>query len=263
MSDLILGTSNIDYHKNVTHLSSSALKTLLADPAKFEREYILGQKENIERDVFVEGSFVHALILEPQKVAEEYAVFSGLRKQGKLWDEFKVQNPGKTLISAGQLMRCEALVNSYSSMPVALELLKDGLPEHNMVSEVLGVPMKARADFIKPGHFIVDVKTTSMPSDIDIFRQTVKDYKYQLSAALYCQIAFDTYGAIHDFYWLVLSKDDKQCHVYKASSDTLAEGAGMVTKALVLYKKCKESNKWIAEQPKVSYDTKEYEIGEV
>lgn len=260
---LILGTSNADYHADSSRLSSSSIKTLLQDPARFHREYVLGQREQMQSDAFLEGTLTHALLLEPHKLIEEYAVYPGLKKQGNAWETFKEANKDKTIVRASQMLRCQELYKAAAALPVAMNLLSNGLPEHNMVSDILRVPVKARADYIKPGEYIVDVKTTSMPSDADIFRQTIQDYKYQLSAALYCQIAFDTYGTLHDFYWVVLSKDDKQCHVYKASTETLAEGAALYTKALVLYKKCKESNNWVAEMPKKDYDTKEYEIKEL
>lgn len=259
---LILGTDNASYHANTTHLSSSAIKVLLKDPAQFHREYVLGQRVQITSDAFTEGSLVHTLILEPDQIGQ-YAIFSGLKKAGTAWEIYKKLHTDKTIVRVTQMLRCQELYKSYAALPVAVNLLKDTLSEHNMIGNILKVPVKARADAIKPGHYIVDVKTTSMPSDPDIFKQTIQDYSYQLSAALYCQIALETYGVPHDFYWLVLSKDDKQCHVYKASTETLAEGTAMYTKALVTYKKCKESNIWLAEQSKIDYSDKEYEIQEL
>lgn len=264
MSSAILGVSNADYHSNTTHLSSSALKTLLKSPEQFYREYILGIKDNSEKPQFVEGSLTHCLILEPHKVMQEYAVFPGLRKAGAKYEEFLTLNPSRTIVSAGQMLRCQALFNAYTAMPVALELMNNTLPESNMVGSILDIAVKARADAISPERaVIIDVKTTSMPSDAEFFKQTIQDYAYDLSAALYCEIARQTYGKLFDFYWLVLSKADQQCHIYKASTETLSRGTAKVTQALVLYKKCLASGLWIANQPSQQYNTREYEIEEI
>jgi len=249
MSTLI-GSSNLDYHANRTHLSSSNLKMLLKHPDQFYQEWVMGQKvEQEERAVFTEGSFVHTLILEPEKVAE-YVVFPGLRKSGKVWEEFKAANPGKTILSAPQVNRCEALYQSYKNTKVALELVQNGLAEHTMLSSILDVPVKARADYIVPGKYIVDVKTTSAPTDIEMFKLTIEQYQYDLSAALYCQIAFDNFNTLHDFYFVVLSKEDGGCAVYKASSNTLSMGAAKVTQSIVKYKKGLATGNWL-EQAKV------------
>lgn len=256
----ILGMSNLEYHADRLHLSSSSLKTLIQSPEQFFQEYILNQRPQSSADHFTEGSFMHTLILEPELISQ-YAIFPGLRKAGAAWEQFKKDNEGKQILSMPQKMKCEKLYESYAAMSVATSLISGGIPEHNMTSTILGVPVKARADYIVPARrCIIDVKTTSMPSGKDSFAQTIQQYKYDLSAALYCQIAHDTYGHLFDFYWLVLSKDDKQCHVYKASTDTLSAGAALVTKALVLYKKCLNSGIWVANQKEISYDTNQYEV---
>lgn len=257
-------STNAEYHANRSHLSSSTLKQLLHNPEQFHQEWILGNKPpEQDQAKFSEGSFVHSLILEPEKISQ-YAIFPGLRKQGAEYESFKAANPGKTILSMPQVNRCETLARSYQSMPAATALLKTGLAEHSMTGTVLGVPVKARADWIDPDRgVLVDVKTTALMTDIDLFRGTVEQFSYELSAALYCEIAYQTYGKIFDWYWLVLSKDDKQCAIYKASSDTLSKGSAMVTKAIVKYKQCLKTGIWSSDAPKIDYSTSEYEILEV
>lgn len=263
MSSLILGSSNADYHSNKSHLSSSQLKSILKDPGKYHNDYILGNKINEEKAAFSEGSFVHTLVLEPHKV-NGYAVFNGLRKAGAAYEAFKAANPNKIILSIAQVNRCEALVKSYSAHTCATQLFQNGLPEHNMVGEILGVQVKARGDYVTPSaDVIVDLKTSAMPTDKDIFRGTVLEYGYALSAALYCEIYRQTYGRLCDFYWVVLSKADGQCAVYKASTETLSNGAAEVTRAIVLYKKCLASGVWAHEQPKKDFNTNTYEIEEI
>lgn len=264
MSNILTGSTNVEYHANKTHLSGSNLKMLLKAPQQFYVERILGQGEQQEeRDVFSEGSFVHSLVLEPDQMAH-YAVFSGLRKAGAAWEQFKEANKGKTILSMPQVNRCEALAKSALAMPTAIKMLSKGCAEHTMVADILGVLCKARADWINiEDGYILDVKTTAMPSDKDVFAQTVSEYEYALSAALYCQIAYEVYGKLFDFYFLVLSKADKGANIYKASSDLLSFGAARMTTALVLYKQCQQSGIWSLQQPKKDFNNSNYEIEEI
>lgn len=269
------GSSNAEYHANRTHLSSSQLKLILKDPGQFHQEVVLGLKPpQEEKAAFTEGSFVHTLILEPDKVTSDYAVFPGMRRAGKEYEKFKEDNVGKTIITVPQVQRCEKLFASFKKHPMAMELIKNGQAEESYVAELQGIPCKARVDYIVSNRYIVDVKTTSMPSDVELFRQTVSQYGYDLSAALYKQIAevssevktndfpIHSYGYRYDFYWLVLSKTDYQCHVYKASQKTMQQGQIQVAKALNLYKKCTESGIWELNQPLIVAPTA-HEVEEV
>lgn len=255
----LLNSSNEAYHANKSHLSSSNLKQLLKDPAAFKREKIDGiREEQSDKSHFIEGTLTHTLILEPADISS-YAVFPGLRKAGNAWEAFKVEHAHKRIVSITQMLRAEKLYKAYAAMDVATKLVSNGLPEHTMLGSIMGVDLKARADYIVPGQYIVDVKTTSMPSGVDYFNETVTQYGYGLSAALYCDLADQTYAAKHDFYWLVLSKDDGQCHIYKAGP-SLVIGALEVRRSLALYKKCLASGIWEIEQPHQTFDTASYEI---
>lgn len=259
----LIGSSNADYHANKTHLSSSGLKLLLQSPEQFYNDFVLGQRQEQEKAVFDEGSFTHTLILEPAKI-NEYAIFPGLRKQGAAWEYFKGDNAGKKILSAPQVARCESLARAYQSLPAALKLLEVGISEHTMVSSLLDVPVKARADRINiEAGYIVDIKTTSMPSDLECFKATIEQYRYELSAALYAAIASEVYKKEFDFYWLVLSKADNGCEIYKASQATLAAGAALYKRALMLYKKCMTNNSWTLDTPLKEFDKLNYEILEV
>lgn len=264
MGNLFQGTSNEAYHADTTHLSSSALKLLLKDPAQFKHEYVDGYRRSISSTAFEEGTLTHALILEPHIIETEYAIYEGLRKAGKLFEEFVENNPNKRIISIAQMTRAERLFAAYSALPVATKLVSGGLSEHSMNGSIIGVPVKSRADYINvTDGYIVDVKTTSGPTDIEAFRASCLQYCYDLSAALYCDIAAQVYGKLFDFYFVVLSKTDWQCAVYKASSEFLTQGNVGVTTALVLYKKCLESGVWQLTQPRKDFSTADYEIEEV
>jgi hypothetical protein len=242
--------SNSDYHADKTRLSSSSLKILLESPERFYNEVILGQRENKESNAFDEGSFVHALILEPEIIAEEFAFFDGMRKAGKDWEDFKAANPGKVLLSKPQRTRCNYYWESYKRNKAAIALIKDGEAEHTICEDLKGIPLKVRTDYINVEKgYIADVKTSGFPVDIDSFRITIDQYKYQLSAALYCAIAKEHYGKDFDFYFIAIAKKEVDCQVYKISADMMRRGNQMMNKAISIYNKCKETGIWKRDEP--------------
>lgn len=255
---------NKAYHSDYTVLSSSMLKTILENPQKFEFEYITGQRADSSAPHFIEGSYVHSLILEPEKTELEYAIYDGFVKRGAAYDTFSAANHDKTVISAPQKQKCLKLLEAYNARPEAMSLIKDGHAEHMLTSTILDVPVKCRADYIniKEG-YIVDVKTTGELSGPEMFQYTIAKYKYDLSAALYCQIALNNFDKLFDFYWIVISKQDHQCHVYKASTKSLSEGTAQYIAALVTYRKCKESGIWTKKQATKDLSTANYEIQEI
>jgi len=238
--------SNADYHKDRVYLSSSNLKTILTDLAKFHKEKILGIYEKQEhKTYFDEGSLTHAMILEPDKVSRDFAFFPGWTKAGGLYEQFVLDNPKKTIISVPQKARCDQYVEAFRRNKTAVNLIRNGLAEHTVCVDILGVPIKIRTDYINVDEgYIVDVKTSSMPVDVDSFRYIVGKYQYDLSAALYLMVAEEFYGKPFDFYFPAIAKKDSVCEVFKLSQASRTKGELQVSKAIQIYKKCKETGIW-------------------
>ena len=260
-----LDITNKEYHSDTQYLSSSNLKLILKSPEQFYKEKILGQKVIEEKPAFDEGSYAHGLILEPEKVAEEFAIYDGWKKQGKVFEEFKQNNQSKIILSKAQDFKVKKWVESYKKREVAVSLLSNGYAEHTICSSILEVPIKVRADYINIDKgYIVDIKTTGYESGSDIFKFIISEFGYDLSAALYCQVAHDVYNKLFDFYFIVISKADYECHVYKASADTLNKGHSLVNKAIIKYKKCLATNNWTNTIKSVNvFYEQNYEILEV
>ena len=243
--------SNDKYHAEQKHMSSSNLKMLLKDTQKFYKEKILGEREPLKGAFLDEGNYAHSLILEPHLIPEEYLFFEGNRKAGKDWKAFEAENKDsdKIILSAPQKLRVENWVESYKKRPEAVDLVSGSDKEYSLFSEMLGVPLKVRADVINiEKGFIADVKTTASDPDVDTFKFTVEQYGYALSAALYVDMFSRKYDKPFDFYFIVLGKRTMTCEVYKASDLTLGKGRKKVLDAVKIYKSCMESGKWDNEQ---------------
>jgi exodeoxyribonuclease VIII len=262
------GVSNADYHADRNYLSSSAYKLLLKSAKEFESKYILEtvEEEQKENPAFSEGSLVHSYILEPHLVDKEYAFFPGFRKAGVEFQKFKAKNRDKTIISASQKTRCLKCVDNYNENDAAVALVDGGFPEHTICGDFMGINSKVRTDYINVEKgYIADVKTTAWGSDQATFRDTVLRYRYDLSAVLYAEICKQYYGKDFDFYFIVLSKKEPTCDVFKLSEKSYDKGYQDLVKAAKKYKQCKESGIWLDESDiaKKEINNSEYEILEV
>lgn len=238
--------TNEAYHADCSHLTSSQLKLVLEDPAAFKRQYIDGVREEVKKAYFDEGSYVHSLILEPHKVAEQYAFFEGFRKAGHEWQGFLKGNQGRTILSAPQKFRSEKLFSAFNKRPEAAAMLEGSKTEHIGTATHMDLAVKARADIVNfERSFVADVKTTSEPTGPDFFKMTIDMYAYDLSAAHYLNV----FGPEFSYYWIVLSKADDMCSIYKASKETLMKGRLKLTRAMDAYKQCMASGVWAKQSP--------------
>lgn len=228
------------------------LKLLLKDAKAFDAKWHRNEGNNEDKEAFQDGSLVHSMILEPHLVAVEYAFYPGLRRVGAAFEAFKVANPGKRILTEAQRLRAIKYVDAYTKNLAAVQLISGGSPEHTVEGTVLEVACKARFDYVNFDQgYVLDVKTTGMPSGREIFRDAIKAYGYDLSAALYLELAEKQYGKSFKWYFVVISKTDLDCKVYSLSEETLRTGKAFLYSALVKYKRCKESGLWL-DTPQVS-----------
>lgn len=247
MKVLVPGINNVtnkSYHSDKNWLSSSSLKKLLKSPAQFYKELTEPQPES-DNVNFLEGSYTHSLILEPEKIEEEYAVFEGIRKQGKEFEQFKEEHSDKSILSKPQRSRCLAYKRAYDANSHAVELIAGGEPEHTICGKILDVPIKVRFDYLNvAGGYGVDIKTSSFPVDRESFARTCFQYGYGLSAALYLTLAEDYYKKKLDFYFIAIAKQELDCQVFRLSKETRMRGEADMIKALKIYKQCIETGVW-------------------
>lgn len=258
--------TNEEYHGDSSYYSSTTLKVLLEDPAKFYDQYILGNKEQKHIAAFDEGSYAHALILEPEVIDSEFSFYPGVRKVGNAFKDFKAANSNKIILSKAQKMRVESWVEAYNKLEAAKELISGGFAEYTVAGSINGMPLKARADYINVERgYIADVKTTSYDTDVDSFKMTIDSFKYQLSAALYCKMFEQHYGKPFDFYFIVLGKKTLDCQVYKMSEATMIDGINKLNKAIKIFNECSAKKSWTSKSKCATMDTEigDYEILEV
>lgn len=261
-----LGFSNEEYHADREFLSSSVIKTLYWDVKKYEDEYINGNKVNKSSNGMQEGTAIHTRILEPHLYDEQVAVYPEMQKRGNAYSAFEDANPGKLILSLSQSMKIDRMFNAYNKRKEAVKMVDSCDKEYTICAEVEGVACKMRADAINVEQgFIADIKSTSYSAELEIFKENAYSQllSYDISAALYTKIAEIQYGKPFDFYYIVISKQDYVCHIYKASQQSIINGRNKISKALGSLKEFRKTGKWPAGNIRQNFDSLTYEIQEL
>ncbi len=258
---LPLGLSSVSnqlYHADRKYLSSSVLKTILKSLDEYREQYLEGQKkEHSERTLaaFAEGSYFHSRLLEPELVDQEYAIFPGWRKQGQAFDDFKVANEGKVILSLPQVERVNNLIAAFNRNSLAKEMLSGGFSEFTLTTILYNVPIKVRADYVNLDKgYIIDLKTTGSGSDLDSVKQTCEDFSYALSGSLYADCFEQHFGRPFDFILCFASRSDNGCELYKLSKETRSKGKANIIKACNKYKRAIETGIWTEAAAPVPYN---------
>tara|TARA_R100000697_G_C5448613_1_gene197007 strand:- start:19 stop:822 length:804 start_codon:yes stop_codon:yes gene_type:complete len=239
--------TNEDYHGDREYESSSTLKLYLKDPKEYHNRYILKlPREEKYKSAYDFGSYIHSLILEPEKVDDEYAIFEGASRRGNAYKEFKAENEGKIIITRSQFLQAQAILEAYTEHELASSMVTRGKAEQTLCVELEGMKIKVRADYVKYGQ-IIDVKTTSDPVDRFAVGKTVVRFDYDLSAALYVDAFTKYFGNEFEFYFLFINKMSNEIEVLKASKNLLENGRRKYKKSIQLLKKARETGKYFEE----------------
>lgn len=242
---------NATYHGDKKYMSSSSLKLLLQNPIEFYKKHVL--KENTFKSVGSTnmdlGSYVHSVVLEPEKTDAEFAVYDGIRR-GAEWTSFAAQNRHKIIISATNKALGDKLGALVKDHKAVKELLTGGFPEYTYCCDLMGENIKVRADYINVDkNYILDVKTTSKPLTKEALMGAIANLHYDLSVALYID-AFKQINKVDklDFYFLfVNTKDSQDVEVFKASDVLINNGRRKYRKAIKIMQKCLKSGIWKSE----------------
>jgi len=166
-------------------LSFSSMKRFAESPDHF----IAYKKQVFEpTDAMLSGQLVHSLILEPETVADQYAIFDGRTRRGKVWDEFKAvaEHSGKTIIRAVDYDAAKFAADNILKNDFVSQMLdgKSGVEKLiKWTDERTGVKMKGFADVFGDTWFS-DLKSGA-DTDPDKFGRNAYDQKLPLQTALY------------------------------------------------------------------------------
>ena len=255
-----LNISNEEYHNDKEYDSSSTLKMAYKDLADYYNQRILGnRKEFGNKEALDMGSYVHALILEPHVIQDEFIIYDGIMKSGEDYDKFLEENDteNKIIITKMQHDEAKRLLEGFYRTTVIDEDGKEtpinsffigGDAEQSLCTELDGLKVKVRFDYRKEigkQGMINDIKTTSSAirgkKDVE---KVCKTWGYDLSAALYKDAVEKVTGIPHDFYFCFISKKDKGTTIWKASEQMIETGRAKYKEAIRKLKKARKDGIW-------------------
>lgn len=237
-----------DYHAHPA-VGSSLLRILINQSPAHYLYAVDNVEEPTPSQIF--GTAFHEAVLEPMSYKERLIVqpeFSGTGSRAAR-DEWHIKNHGRTILKQEQVDNIERMLKNVSDHKRASQLISDGRAEESLfwTDHETGIQCKARPDFIREGHILVDVKTTGDAS-YKSFQKDVLNYGYHIQAAMYLEAATTVLGQTFDTFIIIAVEKEApfavQC--FQFNEDTLREGQMLYYAALKALKKCRDSGEYPA-----------------
>ena len=225
-------------------INNSGLKLIARTPAHFKyyKEHL---NEKPPTPQMMLGTAVHCAVLEPATFKERYTVAPACDKRTKegkaIWADLEASK--KLILSASDYELVEGMSQSVLNHETASKLLEKGDPEVTVLTDIEGIPAKARLDWYRNG-IILDLKTTQA-ADPDSFSRSCASFGYSLQAAFYLDCCKAANLEAHTILFLVVeSSAPFLCTVYEFDDVSIEYGRDHYRSALNKYRECIALNDW-------------------
>lgn len=192
------------------------------------------------------GTAIHEAILEPWKFEERAIVepkFAGTGAHAAR-DKWHLENHGKLILKPDDFDKIQGILKSLLRNKTASRLISDGAAEESFfwTDPETKIQMKCRPDFLREGHIIVDVKSTTDAST-DSFKKDVANYGYFIQAAVYLDGVTEVTGQKHDTFVILAVEKTAPFEIasYQLKPEDIAAGRAAYQRALKILKKCMDT----------------------
>lgn len=236
--------TNTEYHSMTDYLSKSNLDLIRKSPAHYKT--FLDGEQSKPTPAMIFGSLVHSLVFKE----DNYAVMPECdrrTKDGKaIYEQFLSESAGKELIvTASQFETANQIKTAVYNHPKAAALLRQGIAEVPVFSELHGVPVRIKPDFLNTQFDIcVDLKTTACSAP-DEFSKSVWNFRYHVQAAFYSDVLKSAGKQIKSFMFIAVDKDAPfNVEVYQIDDEAIEKGRAEYIEDIKTYKRCKNTSIW-------------------
>ena len=190
------------------------------------------------------GRAVHVAVLEPDELPKRYVVWTGGRRYGKAWNEFKEENEGKEILTEPEFEQVGLMSSAVANDPEAKKLVTGGAPEVSIEwgDPRTGARCKCRLDYLHDD-FVPDLKTT-VASSIDQFQRMFVQHGYDIQAAFYADAVGYVLGPRPMKVLVVQNKPPYDVMVFDIGDDMIEFGRHRYEKALDKLLACKAQQEW-------------------
>jgi hypothetical protein len=194
------------------------------------------------------GRAVHTVVLEPEKFASEYVVYTGERRQGNAWKEFQDAYEGFTILKQDEYDKVMHAGQAVRRHPEAFSIIKDCSYEKTFTwtDKATKIKCKCRVDGI--GAALFDLKTTGNV-DARIFGNLAARMLYYGQIAMYADGAKHNTGDV--FLIAVESEPPHDVAVFRVGEDDLIAGRELYQSFLTRVRECTDSGVWPGRYPEV------------
>ncbi|MFG3398699.1 PD-(D/E)XK nuclease-like domain-containing protein [Pseudomonas sp. NPDC077408] len=245
--------SNEAYHKG-PGISKSQLDLIHKSPALYQWSKAAPEDEEKKSALNV-GDAVHAILLEPHRFSEEYAIGPAdaprNTKAGKeKWEEFEAGLSGQTILTADEGRKVHLIRESVMAHPHARWLVEaEGDAEASIYwkERSTGLLARCRPDKTIPSlGWVTDVKTTA---DMDKFARSVYDYRYHVQDPFYCDGYAAHFGEQPAAFVFLVVSTSIECGKYPVRIFTLDQEAKSIGRDTYLedmatYADCIRTGEW-------------------
>ena len=175
------------YHADRDALSCSLLKPLLTSPAHFQAALVAQQKASPAKDF---GSLVHLLVLEPQHLAREVAVYPDVANaRDRDYKVFACANSHRIVVdeptfNSARRLAHKVATTRFRGRPLA-HFIEESMTECSIyfTEPVTGLRLRVRFDAYHP-EISFDLKTTRHATPVEFARDAVA-LSYDMQAYMY------------------------------------------------------------------------------
>lgn len=255
-------TSRVPYdaYASVPAVSITRLKELKRSPQHY-RHALENPKESAPMRL---GTAAHCAVLEPERFAREFAVWSrrtstgGMApRNGQYWDAFRAENTGKHIVTEDEFALAMAMRDAVRGNPVAMRYLEAGDPEVTLEWSVGERRCKGRVDWLTKldAPVLVGLKTARDCRHFAFGSQAAK-LGYHLQWAFYR----DGYESLTAFAPRVVeivveSAAPHAVAVYVIPDDILQQGRDEYARLLEVLAECEANDAWPGPVPTEEYLT--------
>jgi len=191
------------------------------------------------------GSALHCSVLEPRALKERYATWTGGRRSGKEWEQFRLAYSTRQILTADQAQHVAAMTKAIKTHPIAGPLFR-GKKQTELtlvwVHPRTGATIKSRIDLLRSDLWL-DVKTCS---SLARFQADFARFGYAMQFALYGDgLAACGKGALPAKCVAIETSPPHQVAVYDITeADVMSYGRDQYEAALDTYLECMRNGNW-------------------
>lgn len=215
----------------------SSLSAMRQSPAAYHHRLVTPREDT---PAMALGRLIHSCVLEPERVAEQYAVWEGGRRGTKAHEEWLAENVGKEATTLADMEKAQAIAAAVWAHPAARRVLRGGRIEVPLrwTDPLTHMRCKGRPDHIRAGA-LSDLKSTKSVEP-RAFGRSAEAFGMHGQMAFYRR-GMDVLGMKQGPVRLIAVEQEEphEVAVYVLDPDVLYAGGLLVNRLLHDVKKCR------------------------